>query len=163
MAVFITRMPAGIPGDVSRPGASTTIETAIVLGTNPPLLYGIPVAVDASTGKIRPIGAGDTVANVYGLLVRAYPSNSSASGVGDSVPPTSGIADVLKKGYMSVKVNGSTSPVKNGSVYVRTVTGSDTVIGGFSAASDATNNFVLTGAYFTGGMDANGNSEIKFN
>lgn len=163
MSMFLYRMPSGIPGAVTRVGAPTTIEPNIILGTNPPLLYGIPVAIDPSTGKIRPIGAGDTVANVYGILVRAFPMGSSGNALGAAVPPTSGAIDVLKAGYINVNVNGSGTPVKNSVVYVRTVAnGGNTIIGGIEAASDSTNSFALTGAYFTGAKDANGNCEIAY-
>ena len=163
MAMFLTRMPAGIPGALSRPLSPFITEPNVILPANPPLLYGIPVAVDPSTGKIRPIGAGDTNANVYGLLVRAFPVQSSGNALGAAVPPTSGMCDVLKTGYMCVKVNASTVPVKNGPVYVRTVAnGGNTIIGGIEAAADSTNTFQLLNSYFTGASDANGNCEIAY-
>jgi hypothetical protein len=163
MSMFLYRMPSGIPGALTRAGAPCVVEPNIILGTNPPLLYGIPVAVDPSTGKIRPIGAGDTIANVYGILVRPFPTQSAGVAMGAAVPPTSGMCDVLKAGYINVKVNASAVPVKNGAVYIRTVAnGGNTIIGGIEAAADSTNTFVLTGAYFTGATDANGNGEVAY-
>ena len=163
MSMFLLRMGSGIPGDVTRPGSPCIIEQNIILGTNPPLLYGIPVAVDPSTGKIRPIGAGDTNANAYGILTRSFPVQSAGNSMGVGVPPTSGVCGVLKMGYINVKVNASTVPVKNGSVFVRTVAnGGNTIIGGIEAAADSTNTFQLLNAYFTGASDANGNSEVAY-
>lgn len=163
MSMFLLRMPSGIPGAISRPGAPCVVEPNIILTTNPPLLYGIPVAIDSATGKVRPIGAGDTIANVYGILVRPFPTQSAGTALGAAVPPASGMCDVLKAGYICVKVNASTVPVKNGNVYIRTVAnGGNTIIGGIEAASDTTNTFQLTGAYFTGASDANGNCEIAY-
>ena len=162
---ILLRMASGVPGAVSRPGAPATIEPNVILTTNPPTVYGNPVAVDATTGHVRPIGAGDTTATVYGFLVRPFPAQSSGNVLGAATPPTSGACDVAKLGYMTVKVTNGT-PSKNSAVYIRTVANvalPNTSVGDIEAASDTTNSFVLAGAYFTGAADANGNTEIAFN
>ena len=161
MVAFTTRMPSGVPGNPSRPGTPTEIEQNIINTTTPPLRYGEPVKMDSATGQIKPIQAGDTTAAIYGVLVRPFPSNSGTSPLGTSTPPTSGMCDVMKSGYINVKVNSGT-PVRGGAVFVRTITGTDTVIGGIAGASDGANTFTWVGAYFTGGVDASGNSEIHF-
>lgn len=71
----------------------------------------------------------------------------------------------MRQGYMTVLVTQG-SPVKGGSVYIRTVfnaTYPNSPVGSICAAADGTNSFVLPNAYFTGAADANGNSEIAFN
>ncbi|MBC7074669.1 MAG: hypothetical protein H5T98_01075 [Syntrophomonadaceae bacterium] len=137
MASFLYRMPSGIPGAISRSQAPTNIEPNIILSTNPPTVYGVPVAVDASTGHVRPIGAGDTSALIYGFNVRPFPTQSGNT-LGVSTPPTSGETDVLKLGYMTVKSTNGT-PSKNGPVYVRvTANGAlpNTAVGDVEAAAD---------------------------
>lgn len=162
MPAFLTRMPAGIPGNLSR-ASQATVEAAQVDATNPATSYGVPVAIDATSKNARKVLAADTVASVFGFLVRSYVTNSSNDALGTSTPPTSGFVSVMKRGYMNVKVNNGT-PSKNSPVYIRTVAnGGNTIIGGVEAASDSTNSFVLTGAFFTGPMDANGNAEIAYN
>ncbi|MEC4682371.1 MAG: hypothetical protein VST70_01635 [Nitrospirota bacterium] len=159
---FTFRMPSGIPGSISR-NSDLPIEPNTISTTTPPTVYGNPVALDASQ-NMRPIAAGDTSASVYGFLVRPFPTNSGTQGLGVSTPPTSGTCSVLKMGYMNVAVTNGT-PVKGGAVYIRTVVNvalPNTYIGDVEAAADSTNSFILTGAYFTGGIDANGNSEIAF-
>jgi hypothetical protein len=105
--------------------------------------------------------AADTAASVFGFLVRSYPTQSSSTDFGGGVPPTSGIASAMKRGYIGAKLDGAASAVKNGTVYVRTA-GTGTV-GGVEAAADGTNTFALANAYFTGPADASGNCEIAYN
>jgi hypothetical protein len=80
-----------------------------------------------------------------------------------STPLTSGVVDVLKRGFINVKLNSGTA--SNGStVYVRVAAASGAkVIGGIEAAADSTNTIVMANAYFTGAADASGNAEIAYN
>jgi hypothetical protein len=164
MSVFTFRMPAGIPGAINR-AATATVEAQLLDTTLFPTVYGVPVAIDATSHAARKIGAGDTAASVYGFYVRPYPAGGSATdGLGTSTTPVAGIANVLKRGYMTIKLNGATAAAKNGTVYVRTVTGTGTVIGGIEAAADSTNTFALpSSTYFMGPADTNGNVELAFN
>lgn len=163
MPVFTFRMPAGIPGGVNRVEVAT-VEAQQLDTTLFPTAYGVPVALDATSHNVRAIKAADTTASVYGFYVRPFPtSGNGTDGLGTSTPPVSGIVNILKRGYMTIKLNGTTAAAKNGTVYVRTVTGTFTVIGGVEAAADGSNTFVLTGAYFTGPGDASGNVEVAFN
>ncbi len=158
---FLYRMPSGIPGSVSR-NSAFTIEPNIISVTTPPAVYGVPLKLDAN-GHMTGIVGGDTAASVYGFLARPFPTNSGTQGIAQATPPVSGPCDILKMGYINVKVNNGT-PVKGGTVYIRTAAnGTNTIIGGVEAASDTTYSFSLPNAYFTGGMDANGNSEIAYN
>ena len=164
--VISFRAPSTYPGDLTRPNAPFTAEPGIGLASNPPTQFGNPVALDASTGHYRPIGAGDTAANIAGAVLRSFPTQSATypnpttfGGTGVNA----GALNILKDGYIAVNVYGSAAPVKGGAVYVGTVANAGhSAVGAISAASDTTNSFVWLGAQFTGGIDANGNSEIHF-
>lgn len=159
MVAFLYRMPAGIAGDINRVAQGTTVETQIAdpAATFPE--YGIAVVIDATTHQARPATTGDAAAAIYGALARPYPTNSGTSGLGTSVPPTSGPVDVMKRGYMTVQIQDGSTPAKNGAVTVVLGGGFD---GQFSAtAADGTH--IAAPAYFMGPADANGNVEIAFN
>ncbi len=160
---FQFRMPAGIPGAINR-SSTATVEAQLLDTTNYPTVYGVPVAIDATSKSVRKIMAGDAASSVYAMYVRPYPTNSGTDPIGTSTAPVSGICSVLKRGYMTVQLNGATAAAKNGAVYVRTVAnGGNTIIGGIEAAADSANTFAMANAYFTGPADANGNVEIAFN
>jgi hypothetical protein len=160
---FLFRMPAGIPGMVNRT-QSATVEAQLLDTTNYPTVYGVPVAIDATSKAVRKITTGDAAAAIYGMYVRPYPTNSNQDALGTSTPATSGIANVLKRGYMSVSLGGATAAAKNGTVYVRVAAAAaGKPIGGIEAAADSTNTIVMANAYFTGPADASGNVEIAFN
>ncbi len=168
MTAFVYRMPSGVPGALSRTGLALAVEPAVLLSGSAPAAYGLPVAVDAATGHVRAINAGDTAASVYGFLVRPFPTqggDGQSTGLGVSAPPTSGAVDVLKLGYMSVQVTNGT-PSKGSTVYVRVAANAalpSTSVGDVEAAADGTNTVALTNAYFTGAADSSGNAEIAFN
>ena len=75
MSAYLTRMPAGIPGDVSRKEGAT-IESSLVGSKAIP--YG--AFVKLVSGKLEPLAASDTAAVIYGLAVRPYPKQSDAVG-----------------------------------------------------------------------------------
>lgn len=155
-------MPAGIPGSITRAGQST-VEAEILDPTNYPTVYGVPVVIDATTKQLRKVMAADTPALLQGFYVRPYPTNNNQDGLGTSTPPTSGIANVLKRGYISVKLNVGTA-VKEGIVYTRiTANGGNTIIGGVEATADSTNTIIMANAFFKGPADASGNVEVAFN
>ena len=159
---FVTRMPAGIPGDVQR-REHAVIEPQIFDTDYPCLSFGIPVKM--TSGKIRPIASGDTD-QPYGFLVRPYPSQmASSEAVGTATPDTTTkIANVLVRGYITVK-NFEGTPVKNGAVYMRTQAGSPAGnLGQIEAdsAGSPTTNVAITNAHFMGPQDSDGNVEISF-
>ena len=159
---ILYRMNAGIPGNVNR-ASEATIEAQLLDIVNFPTAYGVPVAIDATSKGIRKIMAGDVPANVYGFFVRPYPVGASQDPIGVSTPPVSGLCNVLKRGYINVKLNVGTA-AKNGVVYVRTVAnGGNTIIGGIEATADGVNNYAMLNAYFTGAADASGNTEVAYN
>jgi hypothetical protein len=159
-------MPAGIPGAINR-ATTATVEASQLDANNYPTAYGVAGVIDATSHNFRKVLAGDVLANIFGIYIRPYPTTTGATtdGLGTSTPPTSGIASVLKRGYANVKVYyGYAAVVKNSPVYVRTVSSvNNTNVGTFDATSDSTNNFILTGAYYTGACDSTGNAEIAYN
>jgi hypothetical protein len=180
---LLYRMPAGIPGDVNRAFQST--EEPNILDSNYPFLgYGLACVMDQTDYQIRPAGGStttnktDTAAVLYGLLIRPFPTNqqTTSSFFGQNplsatqpAPPTSGLCDVLKRGYMTVLLQGATAAEPGAPVYVQ-VTGADAntttdVCGGIHAAADA--GCVQAGSagttYFRGTADSNGNVEIAWN
>ena len=159
---FLYRMPYGIPGDVTRP-AHSTIEPQVLNASA--AFAGFGLFGKIASGKFVPVGSGDAASAVYGLLVRPYPTQgaNASDPLGAAVPKTSGIADVLRRGYASVKVNAGT-PALSGAVYIRVANAATgKPIGGIEAAADSTNTIQVSGCVFQGDADANGNAEIAFN
>ena len=162
MVAFLTRMPYGIPGDVTRQ-SQAKIEAQVFNASLPFAGYGLVGKI--ASGKFVPFAGAETDADDYGILVRPYPitGTNASDPLGTSVPPTSGLADVLRSGYINVKNNAGT-PAVGGAVYVRVAAAAaGKPIGGFEAVADSTNTIVLTGATFAGAADANGNVEIAYN
>lgn len=162
MTAFLYRMPQGIAGDVTRQSVST-IETQILDSGAPFSAYGLFGKI--ASGKFVPVGSGDAASAVYGLLVRPFPTQgaNASDPLGTSVPKTSGAADVLRRGYVSVKLNSGTAAL-GGAVYVRVANASaGKPIGGIEAAADSTNTILVAGASFMGAADASGNVEIAYN
>ena len=165
--VFVTRMPAGIPGAVTRVEHST-IEPQVMDADYPVTVYGVPVKF--VSGKVRPIASGDTVASVIqGLLVRPYPTQGATNeALGAATPSVIQAADILKRGYMMVKVNASLPsavPAKGGVVYCRKTDhgAAEYLVGGIESDADSAKCEAVPGCYFTGAMDSNGNVEIAYN
>ena len=161
---FVYRMPAGIPGDVTR-HESAKIEPQQMDADYPVTQFGLPVKM--VSGKIRPFAAADT-GQPYGFLVRPYPSQSgnANSPLGTAVAPdATKICDILVSGYMTVDCQNGT-PAKNGSVYYRkTDTSPDLLIGGIEVVDSGNDAelVAITNAHFMGTADDDGNVEIAFN
>lgn len=169
MVSFLYRMPACIPGAVSRMENQSTIEAQHFDPTLTFSAYGLAGKINSS-GNFAAISAGDTAASVYAFLVRPYPvqdSPAQSDPLGNATPPTTGIANVMKRGYIGVHLYRGTA-AKNGTVYVR-VADTDATgfpLGSLTADQDATtpaDTVALPGAYFTGAADASGNVEIAYN
>jgi len=120
MGSFTYRMGAGIPGDITRK-QNVAVEALPFDATNPPTEYGVPVVVDATSKSIRKVLGGDLTDVIFGFLVRPYPVSNpnTTDGLGTSTPNTTLPANVLRRGYLNVKVNAGTA-AKEGKVYVRT-------------------------------------------
>lgn len=169
---FGFRMPAGFPGDVNRTHPAS-IEPCVIDSDDPPLSYGIPVVVDSATQGVRQLDSGDNaLTTVYGFTVRPYPfqqasaSNYGAASFGAATPPVTGPIDVLRLGYMVVKIPAGQNAVKGGPVFVRINNGTVAApVGGVEAQADGGNTIALdpTRYMFNGTQDANGNTEIAIN
>jgi hypothetical protein len=163
---ILYRMPAGIPGDVTRSAMGLTVEPQIITSAgqaNAPVSYGIGVLLDATTGRVRAPTAGDTA--IYGILVRPFPTQgpNASDPLGTSTPMAQGTCDVLRRGYISAIVSGPTAASKNGPVYCRIVAAANRPVGAFEAAADGGNSIQVTNAAWSGPADANGISEIAYN
>jgi hypothetical protein len=147
---YLYRCPAGVAGDVTR-RESAVISAEILDGTTTPTVFGSPVTM--VSGKIQPINADSEV--VYGFLVRPYPAQGTSNEALEAATPNKEqIADVMRRGYMTVKCTLGT-PTKNDPVYVNWDDGTlQTTQGG--------NEDLIPECYFTGVGDANGNVEISF-
>lgn len=168
--VFLYRMPSGIPGSVNREQAHLG-EPQTLDSTSPPLFYGDPVKM-GTNGKIQALAAGDTLASVYGFLERPQVSQGTSygnQGFGPGSPAPGARCTVMRRGYMEVSLQGATSAVNGGQVFIR-VGGTVPAgghIGGLEAAADATpaNTIALPVPFtaFKGAADTGGNTEIGYN
>ena len=158
---YLTRMPAGIPGDVSRKEVAK-IEPGTMNTLKPVTAYGVPVKM--VSGKFEPIASGDTILGlVKGFAVRPYPMQAQSSeALGVATPNPTQPLDILRSGYITVKCNGGT-PAKGGIVYCRKTAGAGETLGGVEAAADGTDCEAIDRAFFMGAADASGNVEIEFN
>jgi hypothetical protein len=161
MTAFTTRAPAGFPGAISR-SDSLTVEQEIIDSSNPPTAYG--QAVKIVSGKLQALESGDAGSVVSGFMVRPYPTQSATNAYGASTPPTSGIGDRMRRGFMTVPLAKGTS-AKGGQVYVVTTAGGTVALGDIvTSASPAGGGtgVAITGAEFTGPADAGGIVEISY-
>lgn len=153
---ILYRMPSGIPGDVSRRSHST-IEAHILVGK----LGAFGVFCKLNEKGLVPLEADDE--EVYGLIVRSYPTQSAVNGMGAAVPQESIMHDVLVRGYMTVRCSAGTAK-KAGTVFVRVGAGTDLKpVGGIEAVADGANTIELKNAKFMHEADAQGNVEISYN
>ena len=167
--VYAYRMPVGIPGRVNREQEHTG-EPNQLDATNFPTAFGDAVKM-GSNGRIQALAAGDAATAVYGLLEAAFPGTASGTYgsatqlLGTTAPLAGGRCTVMKRGYMTVQLQGATAAAKGGPVYIRLAgtvpTGGR--LNGFEAAADSTNTILLTGAYWMGAADSTGQCEIAFN
>jgi hypothetical protein len=169
------RMGANAPGDITRLDASDT-EPAIMDGSNPVLAYGLAGVYDrTSANGLRSVISSDTT--IDGFVVRPYPQQANAPGTfgaaqgfGTATPPSTGVVDVLKRGYMAAAVGGNLSDAqaltKGSTIYIwKAASTGNHVQGGVEAIANAGNTIALpTGNfYFNGPSDANGIAEIVYN
>ena len=167
------RMPAGIPGAISRAGGGVVmdVEPVALSSASPLAAYGLFGQLDNS-GDFRALAAGD--AAVYGLLSRPFPANdTTATGFfgqdklgTPAVPPQNGgDGGVLRSGYMTVALEpnnaGVTAAVVKGGVVYACIQNPNAVghVGGVQGAADG-GNTIATKWIFMGPADANGNVEI---
>lgn len=172
---FQFRMGAGFPGDVNRTHPAA-IEPVMVDVETPPTIFGQIVVVDTTSNAVRPLAASDqsnsVVLTPHGTLVRSYPSQASTGGafgaasLGSATPPATGVADVLRAGYIMVQLNvGVTAPTKGGAVYVWcAATSGNHIQGGYETEYSAGNTTLLDPRYtYNGPPDSNGVTELSCN
>lgn len=163
MVAYVTRVPAGFVGQISRFDSITT-QPEVVDSSTPPTAFGSVVKL--VSGKVQPVASGDAGSVTYGILVNPYPHQSTTNALGTAAtPPTSGLVTVMRRGYISMKLVVGTA-AKNGQVYVVTTAGGSVAVGDIvtstSPAGGGTG-VAVTGAFFMGPADANGVVEVAFN
>ena len=149
---FGARMPAGIPGDLTRKQGSI-VEARQFDATNPPAVYGVPVVIE-TTGGVRKVLSTDTSASIYGFILRPFPISNinTTDGLGTSGVNTNFPADIARKGYIDVVLQNSTAAALAGQVYVRAAATSGSLLqGGIEAAASST-----IAAAAKGGITGNG-------
>jgi hypothetical protein len=142
---ILYRMPYGVAGDVTRP-SNSTIEPQVLDSASAFPGYGLFGKI--SSAKFVPIGAADVATAIRGLLVRPFPTQgaNASDPLGTAVPSTTGIANVLRRGWMAVKSNAGT-PAIDGAVYIRVGNASGgKPIGGIEATAEV----VVAGGVITG-------------
>ncbi|PTR06436.1 MULTISPECIES: hypothetical protein [unclassified Novosphingobium] len=161
MTAITTRMNVAIPGAVSRSFPGQVISQEVIDSANPPTAYGQPVKL--VNGKVRTLASGDAAGVIYGITVRPYPTQDAtgaASGYGAGTPPTSGIIDVMKVGFIGATLANGTA-AKGAQAYVRTTVNGSLAIGGIED-NTTSSGLVAPSLYaFTGPADAAGNVEIS--
>lgn len=156
MTAYLERMPAGIPGDVTRKG-DCTLEPGVIGATAIP--YGAPVKI--ADGKLVALAEGDDASDLYGFLARPYPTQSADNDSGPGSAPSGSVRDVLRRGYINVKLASGTA-AKSGVVYVRVAADTGKAVGDIETALVADETVAIT-AQFMGPADANGITEIAYN
>lgn len=163
MVSYLYTAPAGVIGDVSRPGESNV--EPIFLITPFPANYG--VAMIASTGGATPY-AGGAVSGVIGLLTRAAPGisqSNSAEAVNTFDPNETEVQGLMVRGYATIFVNAGT-PVRGTPVGIVNTGSGGHPQGAFEVATTG-NNLPLSATvvgnwtWASDGVDANGNAEIR--
>jgi hypothetical protein len=165
MVAYPYRMDVGFMGGPNR-AHDSTIEVQQIDPSAPPTAFGVGVVIDATTGGIRLPASGDTA--IYGLYVRPFPTVGgpvSNDPLYTSTPPTQGQGNVMKRGYMTVQLNGAVAATKDAPVYVwKAAAGSGQVPGGITADGSVPADVIqLPSSYFTGPADAKNMTEIAYN
>lgn len=164
MTAITLRMNAAIAGAVTRSYPGQVITQEVIDANTPPTAYGQPVKL--VSGKIQPMGSTDAATLIYGITVRPFPktdNTGTSPGYGAGTPPTSGIIDIMRVGFMGTKLALGTA-ARGAQAYVVTTAGGTVNIGDIvDAASPAGGGTAVAPAnwYFTGAADPSGNTEIS--
>ena len=160
MVSYQFRMPAGIPGEVTRSN-SAVVEPNIPHATTPPTAFG--TFCKMLSGAISKTISGDAASSVYGIVVRPYPtSNVGSSALGGGSPSTVDPLSVLRSGYANVALARGTA-VRGAQVYLLVTATTGKLVGDIEDAADAGNCVAVTGCFFMGAADAGGNVEVSYN
>ncbi len=162
------RMGAGYAGDINRTHPFSALP-ALMNTTSPARAYGEALLWGA-TNDVRAVIATDqadsTPIVIAGLLVRPYPTQQTSGGMsspfGSVTPPSSGVCDILREGYMMVQMKAGVTVKRGDPVWVwATATSGANIQGQFQAASNAGNTVPIANARFMGPADASGIVEIE--
>ncbi len=161
---YLTRMPLGFVGAVTRP-RDLTIEPVTLDHTKLFPTYGLPGKY--VNDQFVPLADGDTIDKVKGIFVRPFPITSAPDLAYLGVTANQ-VGDNLKRGYICVKATaGNAANAKKGApVYVRVTAGTAaSPVGSFVLTPDATatNTPQLPNAEVMGPGEADGRIEIAFN
>lgn len=160
MTSITLRMNVAVPGAVTRSYAGQVISQEVINSTNPPTAYGQPVKL--VNGQVQPMGSGDAATLIYGITVRPYPTQDAtgaSSAYGPGTPPTSGIIDVMRMGYIGAKLANGTA-ARGAQAYVRTTVNGSLAIGGIEDNTTSSGLVAPSLWTFTGPADASGNVEL---
>jgi len=155
MAVIETRMPCGIPGEITRTHR-VVLEPGIVGSTDVP--HGAPVKLDS--GKFVPLSGGESASDIYGLMARSYPTQGGAATLKPNVAPAGSPGDAMRSGYMAVKLATGTA-ARGKTVHVRVTLDGSKKVGDIEV--DKASGNVAINAQFMGAADADGSVEISYN
>jgi len=163
MATAITfRAQAGVAGSITRPD-STVIESGIIDTALPPLLYGAPCKVSATTGLVQAWAGTDVATAFAGIVVREAPSRagSTAQAFGPGVPEPTSPVGVMKTGYINVTMPVGT-PIKGLPVAICITAGGGKAVGDFGLVVDAANLVIPRLVCAVNGKDANNCTEVSY-
>ncbi|MDE9499322.1 hypothetical protein KKJ22_16210 [Xenorhabdus bovienii] len=161
MTVYLKRMPLGIAGAISRL-QDMTVEPVLLKSANAFPAYGLVGKYDGD--YFVPLAEGDTADKTQGIYVRPYPTTGMPDRVRIIGADNNLTGDNLKRGYMTVKLDGDASSIKKGApVYVRVgKPAQKSPLGSFLNVAIDGETVVLPNAQFTGAGDADGNVEISY-
>ncbi|MCC8364924.1 hypothetical protein J8V57_01290 [Xenorhabdus sp. PB61.4] len=161
MTAYLKRMPMGIAGAISRL-QDMTVEPVLLKATDLFPAYGLVGKYDGD--YFVPLSAGDTADNIQGIYVRPYPTTSMPDRAHIIGTDNNLTGDNLKRGYMTVKLDGDASSIRKGqAIYVRVGKPTETSpLGSFLNTAIDGETVLLPNAQFTGAGDAQGNVEISY-
>lgn len=171
MVSYLYASPSGVPGDVTRVDDSNV--EPVMLVSPYPSNYGLPMKYAVGAGSapegVTPMVASDVAASFCGVLVRAVPgiSGSSSNESFNTFAPNSAEPQgLLVRGYATVFVQGTGSPVR-GTVVGLVVTASSGHLAGQFEVGVSGNNIPLSSTlvgnvtWAADGVDSNGYGEIR--
>ena len=156
--VITYRMGGLFPGSVTRTHPQW-IEPCLI---HPQATYPLPgnaVMLHQSDNSVLPVDGTFVAGPIYGVAVRAYPTQPMVMDATGNITTSSPEVDVMREGYIGVAVVGT--PLKGGSAWIWVAaTALPHVQGGFEAAASGASTVQLTNCKFNGPADANGNAEL---
>lgn len=169
MTSYLYASPSGVPGDITRVDESNVEPTMLVSPF--PANFGLPMkyAVGANGSGVTPMVASDVAASFAGILARAVPgiSQSSVNEQVDTFQPNQSEPNGLcVRGYISVFVQGSGTPVRGQPVGLVVTASAGHLAGQFEVATTG-NNIPLSATavgnvtWAADGVDAFGYAEVR--